>query len=450
MVGKYSIEELELNTQEQLLSRIQFLMRFSSHLVQVSGESGTGKTWLSECYLEKWATETTQTLLLCNPNQQDEQHRAIILRQIVPNGVFNAEDSLVDSLSAMLKEEAIHGLIVVDDAHLLSANLVKELWQLVTVAQERVGWQINVLLFARPSKLSKQLQKIAKHQQEQPIELEVTPLSDSERELLIMAIMQSFQMDATARRAFKLRAQDASSLPGAILDCAYPKLNSAPKKQRSMFIPITVTILLLMLASTFILWLQIPNGMSPGEYLTKWWNQFSEQQPTVQPKLPIDINALAKEDNVELPNQSHANEVAVGSVKDNSHSVVLDADVVDAMVQEQNKTPEAVSNASDIPNIPIANKMLLTVPSSRYALQLGAFQTQQDLKAFIAQYDLLGRVLVYQTMRGGAQWYMVLLGDYPSVVEARRTELQLPEGLRNLGPWAKSFSQIHKEISLVQ
>ena len=57
---------------------------------------------------------------------------------------------------------------------------------------------------------------------------------------------------------------------------------------------------------------------------------------------------------------------------------------------------------------------------------------------------------MYKTVRGGAPWYMVLLGDYPSVVEARRTELQLSEGLRNLSPWAKSFSQIHKEISLVQ
>lgn len=457
MVGKYSIEELELNSQEQLLSRIQFLMRFSSQLVLVTGESGAGKTWLSERYLDKCATETAQTLLLCNPSQQDAQHRAIILRQIVPDGIFNAEDTLVESLTTMLKDDAIHALIVIDDAHLLSAAVAKELWQLVTVAQERVGWQISVLLFARPCKLNKQLQKAAKYQEEKPVEIDVTPLSDSERELLSTAIVQSFQMDANARRAFKVRAQDVPSLPGAIIDCAYPKLRTAPQKSRSMFIPTTVAILLLLLVATVIFWLQIPNGMSPGQFLAKWWDSFTNKTETVVSERPkIDINALAQEDNVNLPGQTHGNNVAVGSAQDDAKSVVLDSEVVDAMLKEQNKdTNQNLASreglqAMEQADIPIANQMLLTIPSSRYALQLGAFQTQQDLKSFIGQYDLLGRVLVYQTVRGGAPWYMVLLGDYPSVVEARRTELQLSEGLRNLGPWAKSFSQIHKEISLVQ
>lgn len=479
MASRYSIEKLELNSQVQLLSRIQFLMRFSSNLVQVVGDKGYGKTWLCESYLEHWASEPKQVLLLCNDKQKEEQHRTIILRQIVREGIFNEFDPLIDSLSNLLKDEPLHALIVIDDAELLSQNLVKELWQLVKVAQERIGWQINVLLFSKPSKLNKWLQKAAKNQKEKPLELEISPLTDIEREQLTTAITQAIEMDSSARRSFKMRAQDAPSYPGPIIDVALPKVEiGAKKKKRSLFIPITVALLLLMLAATVVFWLQIPSGMTPGQYLTHLFE--SKINPiTSKHKIPsFDISSQSKEDQIALPNNPQGNGLTVGrsdSEMGKTTKELLTDEQIDAMIEKQGDGSEPVDDlffegASEnvltslgnsqknsisldgVNNneIPLANNMLLAIPSSRYALQLGAFQTRPELDDFIRQHDLGGRVLVYETRRGGVPWYMVLLGDYPSAVEARRMEMQLSQELRALKPWAKSFTQIHKEINLVQ
>ncbi len=129
------LNPLDLDSQIQLLSRLQFLTRFSSNLIQVTGAEGTGKTWLSQRYLEHWAGDSHQSLLLCHPNQQDGQHRSIILQQLAPKAVFNEQDPIGQSLERLFEQQPVNALIVVDDAHLLSQELVAELWGVVQQAR---------------------------------------------------------------------------------------------------------------------------------------------------------------------------------------------------------------------------------------------------------------------------------------------------------------------------
>ncbi len=82
--------------------RIQFLTRFSSNLIQITGREGAGKTWLAQRYLEQWADNSNQTLLLCHRAQIDSQHRSIILKQLVAQPVFNEQDPLQQSVEHML------------------------------------------------------------------------------------------------------------------------------------------------------------------------------------------------------------------------------------------------------------------------------------------------------------------------------------------------------------
>ncbi|GAL05859.1 DamX protein [Photobacterium aphoticum] len=119
---------LDLDSQIQLLSRLQFLTRFSSHLIQVTGPQGAGKTWLSQRYLEQWAGVPQQALLLCHPQQTDAQHRRFLLQQIAPKAVFNEQDPIVDSMERIFAHFAVNMVIVVDEAHHLSPAVVAELW----------------------------------------------------------------------------------------------------------------------------------------------------------------------------------------------------------------------------------------------------------------------------------------------------------------------------------
>ncbi|SVE39380.1 uncharacterized protein METZ01_LOCUS492234, partial [marine metagenome] len=49
--------ELTLDSQVELLERLQLLTRFGSNFVNVVGPLGAGKSWLAQRYLEHWADD---------------------------------------------------------------------------------------------------------------------------------------------------------------------------------------------------------------------------------------------------------------------------------------------------------------------------------------------------------------------------------------------------------
>lgn len=496
---------LDLDSQIQLLSRIQFLTRFSSNLVQITGEPGAGKTWLSERYLENWANEPVQSLLICNPSQQDAQHRAIILRQIVRDGVFNEQDSMLQSLDYMLEGRSVHALVVIDDAQRLSANLIAELWALVIEAQQRDNWQINVLLFSLRGKLNKWLHKVSYGQGVKPLELEISHLADNEREMFIDVMMVSRQLDAAQRRALKQKAASLPSLPGALRGLEQQETAAMEEKKRRSPLPLVVLVLLLLVLGGGLIWWSLSPSTSPEQekaeavvpdgvkdLATILEDREAKQaidkaQDSEQASSMADVT----EDEVALPQTPSVEGMTVGR-RDQSRRIVVPDKVVDAIIDEQavggdgtgavdeplipelaapaentrrvEPTPaapveksatdeieaaESLAQPAASADVPLANQLLLTVPESRYALQLAALQSRQAVNEFVQQYQIADRVMVYETRRNGEPWFMVLLGDYPSVVDARRAELRLPANIQALAPWAKSFVQIHKEIGLV-
>nr|WP_241819070.1 AAA family ATPase [Enterovibrio norvegicus] len=507
MTGSHDMIALDLDSQIQLLSRIQFLTRFSSNLVQITGEPGAGKTWLSERYLENWANEPTQSLLICNHSQQDAQHRAIILRQIVRDGVFNEHDSMLQSLEYMLEGNGVHALIVIDDAQRLSASLIAELWALVTQAQQRNDWQINVLLFSLRGKLNKWLHKVSYGQGVKPLELEISPLADNEREMFIEVMMVNRQLDAAQRRALKQKAASLPSLPGALRGLEQQETSLMEEKKRRSPLPLIILLFLLFALGGGLVWwsmapqtsqeeivVETPDGVKElAAMLAEKEKELAQQTAEQQGEQALSDTSEVTDDMIFLPVAPVVEGMTVGR-RDQDRRIVVPDKVVDAIMDDQEiggdgtnavteplipelATPqsstaaqantqtsgealveqvvvdettalvtESVNVSSDVP---MANNLLLTVPVSRYALQLAALQSTQAVDEFLLQYTLLGRALVYETRRNGEAWYMVLLGDYPSVAEARRAELALPANIRNLNPWAKSFTQIHKEIGLV-
>ncbi|WP_028025904.1 AAA family ATPase [Enterovibrio calviensis] len=503
---------LDLDSQIQLLSRIQFLTRFSSNLVQVTGEPGAGKTWLSERYLENWANEPTQSLLICNPSQQDAQHRAIILRQIVRDGVFNEQDSMLQSLEYMLEGRSVHALVVIDDAQRLSATIIAELWALVTESQQREGWQINVLLFSLKGKLNKWLHKVSYGQGVKPLELEVSPLADNEREMFIEVMMVSRQLDAAQRRALKQKAASLPSLPGALRGLEQQETSLMEEKKRRSPLPLLILVLFLLAIGGGIVWwsmmpqthqeevVDMPDGVKALADILDEKEQEMAAQANSDESMSGELkdSSVVLDDTMALPDTPIVEGMTVGR-RDQDRRIVVPDNVVDAIMDDQQtggdgtnavteplipelaqpenatisdsmttelETPEmltvqesaAVETAAattpptpstSASDVPMANKLLLTVPKASYALQLAALQSKAAVSDFLAQYELQGRALVYETRRNGEPWYMVLLGDYPTVAEARRAELALSADVRGLNPWAKSFTQIHKEIGLV-
>ena len=114
---------LEFKTQTELLGRLQLLTNFGSNLVTVGGEKGAGKTWLVHYYLEAWAQDKNQALLMCYPNQDDSQRRSTILNQLISEPSYSPTDSLVESFTRNMQGEHCDIVIAIDDAHLLSEEV---------------------------------------------------------------------------------------------------------------------------------------------------------------------------------------------------------------------------------------------------------------------------------------------------------------------------------------
>lgn len=539
MTRDTSVAMLDVDSQIQLLSRLQFLTRFSSNLIQITGGDGAGKTWLAQRYLEQWAGQSNQSLLLCHPSQSPAQHRSILLKQLIAKPVFNEQDPILQSLAHMLADTVpVDLLLVIDEAHLLSATLVAELWALVQKARMTPGWQVNVLLFSQPGRLDKYLSQVSHGQGSTPLELEITDFSEQEALTFVEVIFAFDRLDANRRRSLKEQARQAAPRPGALMQLENTEQAAMAGVSTRKFSPLILMVALLVVAAGGIgIWFFSQPEPSPGididaapgtgvlsdpeqpvartseSLSTGRFDEPQASQPaervndevrraTSEPAAGSDQPVL--DDSGRLPQEVSIEGLTVGR-SDSPPRVVVPSDVVDAMLTEQaqggsgeqaaaalvpaTETTEASQtevsqpetlqtetspvpvtepvqpaataqpsgqatsergSAPDAEPAPQLGTALKAVDARHYALQLAALRSLTAANQFIAQYDIARIAEIYETRRNGEPWFIIVTGDFPSVVSARRAESRLPARLQQVQPWVKSYAQIHREIDRVK
>ncbi len=462
-----SIEhELELDSQTELLERLQLLTRFGSNFVNVYGSLGAGKSWLAQRYLEHWATDKNQSLLLCHPNQTDEQRRQVILNQLLPEPRFNAHDALVDSFCFQVSQQASCDLvIVIDDAHLLSDNLLSELWMWVLEAQSCPNWTINVVLFSQANGLDALLTRLTYGQEHKPIELEIEPLSQYEADRLFEQRVMRYvepQRERPTRYAYK----KVALLPGEIM--ALIDL----KQEKRVVIRSIVGSPLQIATVVGVITLVIAGGY--------WWlwSQPSPAQPTVmieQPSAQTAIPTIAPinssaphyqnvavqsssamasamaDDVLALPPKVIDTTETVGSLDTAQQRVVITSDVVDALL-DSGPLPESTLPKQQEPvsqpdiHFSFTRDELMAMSPRSYTLQLAAVNSLPEVQNFLDRYGLSDSIYVYPTIRDEVDWYIVTYQNFPTIQLARDAIATLPAAVQSLGPWAKSLSQVQREI----
>ncbi|MCQ1056799.1 AAA family ATPase [Photobacterium sp. ZSDE20] len=336
---------LDLDSQIQLLSRLQFLTRFSSNLIQITGTEGAGKTWLSQRYLELWAGDSRQSLLLCHPNQQDGQHRSIILQQLAPRAVFNEQDPLGQSLERLFEQQPVNALIVVDDAHLLSPELLAELWGVVQQARLYPDWQVNVLLFSHSGRLDKYLGQLVQGQGNAPLEVEISPLSEQEAQLMVEMMFDGEHLDAQGRRRIREHALSCAPAPGELLKLELAEDKDMAEHKSRVLSPVALLSGLVVVAVAVIAWWFVPVGEDKPLAISG----IPQAQLDKLPEEPVGITTtkhdetgdkgqeptlVFDDDSETLPPEVSVEGLTVGR-RDTNPRVVVPSDVVDAMLNEQ-------------------------------------------------------------------------------------------------------------------
>ncbi|CAH6801983.1 Cell division protein DamX [Vibrio chagasii] len=494
----HELRVLELESQVELLERLQLLTNFGSNLVTVAGKPGSGRSWLAQRYLEAWATEKNQCLLLCHPSQDDQQRRALILSQIVSDPLFNQHDSLSDSLARLLDGEPCSVVIVVDDAHRLSELLVSELWMLVLEAQANPQWTINVVLFSEIGHLDTLLTRLSYGQQHKPIDLEIDDLSQPEAEHFFESLVIRYvddESETRVRRAFN----KAQPLPGELMALGELKVEKRIIIRSIIGSPINIAIvvaLLLLLIGGGYWWMfsqptpddKAQSLIAPIEQTaipTFEVDSDSEQagvEGVVDSEASTDISYQgADDDSSSLPPVVVEETASVGEVEQDQQRVVITSDVVDALLDDKAESAdtsaidaavkknteveansqadaEAASTVDDESDLTestpptkkitfsFAREELQAISPRAYTLQLSAMTSLEDVQSFIEEYDLENKVRIYPTLRNDTKWFIITYQDYPTIQVARDAVSTLSKPLQQLEPWAKSMNQVHREI----
>ncbi|MBA5762736.1 AAA family ATPase [Vibrio sp. 404] len=477
---------LELGTQIELLERLQLLTHFTSNFITVSGAAGAGKTWLAQRYLEAWADDKNQALLMCHPNQSDEQRRTTILTQVLSEPLFNPADSMVESFARNMEHESCNIVIVVDDAHLLSEALVSELWLLMMRAQQQNRWTINIVLFSRVASLDSLFKRLSHGQDIKPIELEIESLTSQEADRFFEQLVMRFVEDDMERRV-RNAYRTVARRPGEIMALGDQKVEKKIVIRSIIGSPLNIALvifaLLALIGGGYWWMMDQPTPDETAKQITEQVEQtviptLEEPETSVSDAITSEADATsntdsdtelaldnAEDDSSALPPEVTDVTASVGVIEDNSQRVVITSEVVDALLEneaEQVDTTEIEKIVEDSREVtpaessakfftPITFKFakdeLNNYSPRSYTLQLAAVRSRIEVQNFLNRYELDDKVYVYPTTRDGIEWFIITYDNYPTIQVARDAVAQLPEPLQKFEPWAKSLNQVQREIA---
>ncbi len=353
---------LELESQTELLDRLRLITQFGSSVISITGPAGSGLTWLTQRYLEKWVPEKNQSLLICHANQSDAEQRLMLLNQLFANSSLPPSQPLTTTVVEQLEGTSCDIVIVVDDAEHMTLGLVAELMQLVATAQHNPQWSISVLLFHHSEALASQYADLLTQQGISLIEMDVEPLTLEEKRTFLNNIVYKSIRDSGQLKLAKKAAITAEPTPGALM-----ALTNMKKQKRVIIQSLIASPKHLMLGGVALVALIVAgywgltrqttpehyverlseeNNVTGSERLAE--NATSTVSEAVSPTMREPragsgsihmINGKPKttEDTISLPPQVTQNMATLESNDDQRQRVVIPDTVVDALLEDSTK-----------------------------------------------------------------------------------------------------------------
>lgn len=109
---------------------------------------------------------------------------------------------------------------------------------------------------------------------------------------------------------------------------------------------------------------------------------------------------------------------------------------------------QAVNQSANIESINklMDNEWFLTQAATGAMVQLAGLSEKRVLDGYLQRHQLQSSARIYQSVRNGKPWYVVTLGPYANMNDARKAIGQLSQKLQDTRPWAKSIKAIQSEI----
>ena len=477
----YSVQT-EIYSQMQLCERLRHLTQFSSHLLLVSGESGSGKSTVLRNYVESDFNQKTITIdaLQCH---DDVALRTLLLQQISYDGRFNAHASLIDSLPLFAQQLEHELTVCIDNAMALSAASITEFAQLVELClNNRISIKINIILFAESQWVDLTMLEFAKSATN-VLELEMTALDP---QAAVQFVEQQFnQADYKPtfvnQDAINRQIEACKGNPAELAKCAQAimlgqvyKSGSAmtstatqSTKNKSFYLADIIAGLLLFGSAGSFLYdayqTEQPQATDIIVAESLLYSSDMMHDDTVSSDTGSDVSSaqmLASDWDEELPTEIGqtitltAPTLAESGLQAQKQRVVIDDDAVNKMLAKQSSADaspvidsktdlQAVENTS---NTVTGKAWVMAQPAKNYTFQIAGLSREIQLKQYLSENELSENIWTYQTQRNNKPWYVVLYGSFSSVEQANAAKLKLPASVQKDKPWLKRFAQIQRDL----
>ncbi|MFT5117244.1 MAG: DamX protein [Kiritimatiellia bacterium] len=486
-----------------VLDELMHLCQFSHNLVAVLGEAGVGKTAL----VYQAIIELSDSAQCCILRSSIMVSVDDILHQLSQQlGVFVSEETSTDEMMAGIDQYQPSGahqrvVVVVDDAHHLSADVLAAFVQLL---QRQSSSYLHVLLVGDSSLLLR-LDALDKGEI-LAYDIPLCPFSVDELEHYL-----SFKLSAVGYQGAELFSydtvqrmwRDTHGIPASVNQLARNLLISQSMSDGDDsrlglplgYMAIVVVLLAALIMAVFYVGDEVPSpaddvadALVGGNVVSLVVAESVAAKPSavdllVEEKVPVKAEAKAEviavtNEKPQRPSLVSAPESALDAEPNKSFIPAIKIEKKPKLALEKTepialqavklkpKTPAlqvvVASPSNSLPVViaaaptavvsttPLTNdeQAVMFWPEEAYTLQVMAAGQLPGLEQFVAgqaNRNLL-RIVAYR--RNNAPWYVVLVGVYDSTDKARLAIRSLPKPQFNAKPWPRKISDVQRSITI--
>lgn len=432
-----------LPSRAALVDRIALQFEYGQNLIVLLGTSGLGKSYLLETFITDKYADFNKAFVQVFAKMTDSQLMSELLEQSFNSPLVDHNLSLSENYYQLQRQQPCDACLwVLDGGKHLSAEMLE---------------QLDVLSKTAPNTLYIMLASQSRLNFKDSVNINLEPLNIAESKKLMGWYFNSLPYDDDP--IFNAFLAEARGNPSLLL-AWYPseQMSNVVVKDkvswRLHFLSLMLIIMLLIIG-----YLYKPD-------MTQWWQQKYQQAEVevISTALPVqqitNSTTQLQRDSTKV-DKSSALVSATITVPNNDVSAIVES----LYTNESNTSPSLISPdsgtlhgnlAAPVELLDIEQKetqiqsWYLQQPDTHYVIQLLAVTQKQVSDKFIAKNALQGKVNIYQTTRNNQMWWVVTLGSFSSINDAKQVLISLSPAVKKNQPFYKKISKIKQEIARVE
>ncbi len=446
-----------LPSQESLLHSLQHMVQYGLQSTVLMGSQGAGKTTIVTALVNK-LDKVCSAFVSCPQYAGCNEIRRKILAQLLPEALFDDELPLSDTLPKCADLLAMHTNIVLDDAHFLPL----EIW-LECLALNRslaVDKKVSFTFTVQPEFLPELSTQLSESKLKLLLPVAIDALSEDEQESLYYALLK--HSDHSSLVPYGVMRKQLGLLPttvGEVIELFSAALHNEQTEvvAKSKLLPSLVWLFVLaILALGYFMIFPESKALNLMPQLTMSANASKSNQAYAdlllapyfeQRQAHAPLSGVSLEP-VEKAVKKAANEVAV--TRDTKSTKQTETPVHKPVEMNEKEAAAEVAKVAtkSKPVKPVSSqneKLPVDLPIKGFVLQVASVQNPDSLVPIMKKLGASEQVRIAKYQ----QWWVVLLGDFDSIKEARQEAVRLQQDLALPEPWVRRWTDL-SEFQLQQ